>query len=436
MAVKFVNDWVRVLGGPRRLISDIGGPGFTGAAWGSSWNIFGWQDVRAPAGSAYQNGLCGRAARIVKAVMAIMAAEGRSRPNQLILNWATIAKNHVPHATSGIPPAYGMTGRCDILSGYSATAWQPDPPSDSLMLDQASPMVKIMQSRNAIMTSDANNRIGRCIRRNIRDRANEPFSVGCAAQLAIGKARVGPWGVIAATSGNIAVEEGARLAKWPKCKARMICDDARGACDSVPTPEGRSDIPPITSDVSDVDSRSEIDSPPDIDPGIDAEGIHANPAAPASRSQDNLAIAAPTLQFPDRGFCRHESLICANSPINCPGDLADGSFCMGDPTIDNGGLFHDTVDEMDTNEKESPIRMARNCTSTGTPDAYTDDDALRRLGPPRLHPRVAFLTDVTRKAIETEITDWMAAKTGYAPSIFGSILTIRDSDTCLAPSRR
>ena len=32
VAVTFMNDWVRFLGKPRRLISDSGGPGFTGAA--------------------------------------------------------------------------------------------------------------------------------------------------------------------------------------------------------------------------------------------------------------------------------------------------------------------------------------------------------------------------------------------------------------------
>ena len=57
-AVAFMNDWVRVLGKPRRLISDSGGPGFTGAAWASLGNISGRQDVRAPAGAAYQNGMC------------------------------------------------------------------------------------------------------------------------------------------------------------------------------------------------------------------------------------------------------------------------------------------------------------------------------------------------------------------------------------------
>ena len=269
-AVTFMNDWVRFLGKPRRLISGIGGPRFTGEAWASLGNIFGWQDVRAPAGAAYQNGLCERDARQVKiAVRTITVAEGCIHPNQLILTWATIAKNHVPHATTGIPPAYGMTGRCDMLAGYSATAWKPGPSSDSLMLDQTSPMVKIMHDRNAIMTADANNRIGRCIRRNLRGRAYDPFVVGGAVQVAIGKAWVVSWNVIAVTTGNIVVGKGTRLAKWPKCKARLIHDDARGPFDSVPTPEGHSDLPTVISDGSDKDAHSDVGLPSDIDPGID-----------------------------------------------------------------------------------------------------------------------------------------------------------------------
>lgn len=271
-AVTFLNDWVRYMGKPGRLISDIGCPGFTGAAWASLGNIFGLQDVRAHAGTAYQNGLCERAVRQVKiASRAIMVEEGRSQPDQLILTWETIAKNHAPHATTGIPPAYGMAGRCDILSCYSATAWQPDPSSDSLMLDQTSPMVKITQARNATMAADASNRIGRCIRRNLRDRAIEPFAVGGTVQLAIGKAWAGPRNVIAVTSGNIAVGRGKRLVKCPKCRDRAIRGEMEEPPNSVPIPDGNNGTRAIIPDGSNVDARSEIDFPSDIDPEIDME---------------------------------------------------------------------------------------------------------------------------------------------------------------------
>ena len=61
--------------------------------------------------------------------------------------------------------------------------------------------------------------------------------------------------------------------------------------------------------------------------------------------------------------------------------------------------------------------MAQSYTSTGIPDGYTDDDVLRRFGPSRLPQRVAFRIDAARKAIETEITDFLATRTGVTPSM-------------------
>ena len=140
VSATFVNDCVGFPDKPRRIISDQGGSGFAGGAWASLRNISGWQDVRAPAGSSYENGLCERSARQIRvASRTIMVVERSTNPAQLILTWATIAKNHVPYATTGIPPEYAVTGRCDSLAGYGSKAWQPDRSSDSLMLDQTSP---------------------------------------------------------------------------------------------------------------------------------------------------------------------------------------------------------------------------------------------------------------------------------------------------------
>ena len=116
-------------------------------------------------------------------------------------------------------------------------------------------------------------------------------------QLEICKAWVGSWGVLAVTSGNIVVGKGARLAKWPKCKARMIHDDTREPFEPIHIPEGRNDLPTIIPDVSDVDSRSDIDLPSDIDPEIEADGRHLKPEEPAISSQANIGIVAPRINF-------------------------------------------------------------------------------------------------------------------------------------------
>ena len=416
VAVTFVNDWVRFLGKPRRIISDRGGPGFTGNAWNSLSNIFGWQDVRAPAGAAYQNGLCERSVRQIKiAVRTIMVAERSTKPTQLILTWATIAKNHVPHATTGIPPAYAMTGRCDILAGYGSTAWQPDRNSDSLMLGQTNPLVQIMQARNAIMTADANNRIDRCIDRNLRDRAQEPFIIGQTVQLAIGKAWVGSWRVVAVTTGNIIVEKGMKLVKWPKCKARIIHDDTLEPFDSVLIPEGHEEIPAVLSDSSEKAIESDIDLPSDIEPELDVED--ENMDSKTARSSRDIGVVIPKHQASRRTYATHESLICAVCPISCPSDLIDRAFCM-DAAMENQNEWMEVVGSKSPVGAETiAIWVTNPSNATTLPDAYTDDEVTHRFDPSRLPPRVAFRIDAARKAIETEITDLLATKPGTTPAM-------------------
>ena len=53
----FLNDWVRPLGKPRRILMDNGGPGFKNKAWTDASGIFGWQIVMAPPQTQSQNGL-------------------------------------------------------------------------------------------------------------------------------------------------------------------------------------------------------------------------------------------------------------------------------------------------------------------------------------------------------------------------------------------
>ena len=280
-----------------------------------------------------------------------------------------------------------------------------------------SPMVEIMKARNAITTAGANNRIGRWVRRNPRGRAYEPFAVGCTVQLAIGKAWVGSWNVIAVTSGNIVVGKGTRLVKWPKCNARMIHDDTREPFDSVPIPEGHQDLPTIISDGSEKDAHSDIDLPSDIDPEIDEKGSHVDTDIAGSSHQMDIGIVIPTHQVPDRTFVIHQSLICSECPIDCPTALVDRSFCMDTWPEMNNGWKDDSITGIVTDKNVDSAYMARISKTTESPDEYTDEDVLRRFDPSRLPPRVAFRIDAARKAIETEITDLLATKTGVTPAM-------------------
>ena len=138
-----------------------------------------------------------------------------------------------------------------------------------------------------------------------------------------------------------------------------------------------------------------------------------------SSIQKGIGVVIPTHQFPVRTFGIRESLICSECPISCPTALVDHSFCM-DTSLDmNGGWKDDSVTKTITSRGDDSISMARIPKATESPGEYTDEDVLHRFGPSRLPPRVAYRIDATRKAIETEITDLLATKTGVAPAMMG-----------------
>ena len=60
-----LNDWIRHLGKPRRIICDNGPPGMTGVEWGDFARIYCIQISHAPKQAPQQNGLAERAARSI-----------------------------------------------------------------------------------------------------------------------------------------------------------------------------------------------------------------------------------------------------------------------------------------------------------------------------------------------------------------------------------
>ena len=93
MVETFINDWVRTLGKPRRILLDNGGPGFKNQARNDASYVFGWQLAQEPPNTQSQNGLDERAVRSLKvAVGNILSTESRPRIDQRILTMAVIAK--------------------------------------------------------------------------------------------------------------------------------------------------------------------------------------------------------------------------------------------------------------------------------------------------------------------------------------------------------
>ena len=62
----FVNDWVRTIGKPCRVITDKGAPTLSGAAWADLSHAFGWQMIHAPQFAPQQNGMAERSTRSLK----------------------------------------------------------------------------------------------------------------------------------------------------------------------------------------------------------------------------------------------------------------------------------------------------------------------------------------------------------------------------------
>ena len=179
-----LNDWIRPLGKPRRIVMDAGSPGMYGTEWDQFSHAYAIQLVRAPPFAPYQNGLLERVARAMKAGLRAVFTEDNVTPSQRILTQVIIARSHVPHTVTGIPPALAMTGRCDILAGHAATSWTHNPDTVDPAVRQANALGTILTARAAIMAADAERAVTARLHRNLPDRSAEFYPVGDTVQIA------------------------------------------------------------------------------------------------------------------------------------------------------------------------------------------------------------------------------------------------------------
>ena len=213
----FVNDWVKRFGKQKRIILDQGGPGLDGREWEQLSRIFGWQYIRAPVRTPNRNGLAERTVRSLKAaVQSIDMNEKHTVPSQSLLTLAVIGKNHAPHATTGIPPSFAMTGRCDVASGASTCMWEHDPLSRDSLIPQVNALRKILEARNATIQDDSSRAIKACLNRNLIDRGHDHFPIGASVQIAVDGQWAGALRVVARSAGNSPIERGNKIPKWPK----------------------------------------------------------------------------------------------------------------------------------------------------------------------------------------------------------------------------
>ena len=160
-----VNDWVRTIGKPRRIIADAGGPILTGNVWRELSHVYCRQMIQSPQSTPQRIGLAERAVRSFRlAVGNIYASAAKARPCQEIPTRSVIAENHAPRTTTGFPLALAMAGRCDILAGYSRAAFSHNPEIADSATKVNNIMRNITNARNAIIFLTQTARRDQCCR--------------------------------------------------------------------------------------------------------------------------------------------------------------------------------------------------------------------------------------------------------------------------------
>ena len=162
--------------------------------------------------------------------------ENHSMPPQAVLTLAVIAKNRAPRAITGTPPAFVMAGRCDVSSGSSTCMWGHDPVSHDSLIPQLNSLLGILEARNAAIQAASTHAIKACLDHNLLDRGQEQFPIGSSVQIAVGQQWVGAFRVFDHSAGNLLIERGNKIPKWPKCKTRLVNLENRDEMGRIPTP--------------------------------------------------------------------------------------------------------------------------------------------------------------------------------------------------------
>ena len=417
----FLNDWVGTIGKPRRIITDQGGPTLAGDAWAELSDVYGRQMIHAPKYAPYQNGIAERSTRSLKiAVENIITATNALAPSQEILTQAVIAKNHVPHAVTGIPPALAMTGRCDFLSGCGQTAFAHDPDKVDSLSRINNSLVTILNARNAIITADANHAIKTMLGRKAPDRFNIYFYPGASVQIAMNQSWVGTYRVVAVMDSNLVLGRATRLFKWPKCKTRMIHDAETERFDATIIPPSNENVNKIPkTDDSNTGADPSVGSSNDQDALVD--GGHAE--LETLDSQKDIKYSANQVLHTENDWCY--SLLAPRDTyyhlapvtsvdirgiISCPDH---SNLMIHEKEWTNfvcfpaNGLLpipnHFITDATDFNVFANKVEKA-----SDSKISWYDDDIVDSFDPSRLPPRVVMKLPGARIAVEKEINDLLA----------------------------
>lgn len=180
-----MDDWVRQIGNPKRIVLDFGTRGPYGHAWKNLPHVYGIPLIAAPRREPRRNGLLERSFRSPRSASRAIMTGPNEEPGRKLITQATIARNHVPCATTGIPPALAMSGRDDLLSGCAAAMWNHDPAdADALVVKKQNAMGNAHNARNAVINSSDKQSLRAVLSRNLPDRAARHIPIGAGVQIA------------------------------------------------------------------------------------------------------------------------------------------------------------------------------------------------------------------------------------------------------------
>ena len=419
----FLHDWVMHFGKPKRIILDQGGPGFAGHEWENLSHVFGWQYIKAPTRASHQNGLAERSVRSLKAaIQSIALSDGHLELTRGVITLAVIAKNHAPRTVTGLPPAFAMTGRCDIVSGSSTCMWQRDPLSHDSFIPQMNSLRKILDARNAITKADSEYAIKTCLNHNLPDGKGAFFPIGSSVQIAVGKDWIGTFRVIAHSAGNLLVERGNKILKWPRCRTRLVNQEHDDAMDSIPMPRTKrrlrdawrtgelpDDMAPNQAELSEEEMELpeviNIDDEP-IDEGALVREVekHANLTFDSPLVEDSwgTGLVGDTLavgtQRPESSYHCHGAILCEDYAVTPMEQCLDQTF-------------------LESLGPESFLSTEHGIFLQNKKEQYSDEDVLGNFDPSRIPPRVAFRLNPAREAIEKEVNDLLTAKPNEPPAM-------------------
>merc|ERR1712112_594921 len=89
------------------------------------------------------------------------------------------------------------------------------------------------------MRRDSEHAVKMALNHNLPDGKGAFFPIGSSVQIAVDKDWIGTFRVIAHSAGNLLIERGNKILKWPRCRTRLVNQECNDAMDTIPMPRAK-----------------------------------------------------------------------------------------------------------------------------------------------------------------------------------------------------